>query len=124
LSFEGNSVQWPYLVNRASNIKTRLRVGRDEGPPHQSLYGHYSLIGRANVDLLNFAEDLYAVKNKTIENVPKYLGIKLSKENPIDETSYFDYLSKPDRKRVLVKQVEEQTETILKIGEEAIDYVI
>jgi len=124
LSFEGNSVQWPYLVKRASNIKTRLRVGRDEGPPHQSLYGHYSLIGRANVDLLNFAEDLYEVKNKTIENVAKYLGIKLSDEKPIDETSYFDYWSKPDRKRVLVKQVEEQTETILKIGEEAIDYVI
>jgi len=124
LSFEGNSIQWPYLVKRASKTKTPLRVGRDEGPPHQSLYGHYSLIGRANVDLLNFAEDLYEVKNKTIENVAKYLGIKLSDEKTIDETSYFDYWSKPDRKRVLVKQAEEQTETILKIGEEAIDYVI
>src|SRR3989441_8841021 len=78
LSFEGNSIHWPYLVKRANNTKTRLTVGRDGGPPHQSLYGHYSLIGRANVDLLNFAEDLYEVKNKTIENVAKYLGIKLS----------------------------------------------
>src|SRR5207244_3901336 len=54
LSFEGNSVHWPYLVKRANKTKTPLRVGRDGGPPHQSLYGHYSLIGRANVDLLNF----------------------------------------------------------------------
>jgi len=124
LSFEGNSIHWPYLVKRANKTKTPLRVGRDQGPPHQSLYGHYSLIGRANVDLLNFAEDLYEVKNKTIENVAKYLGIQSSNQKPIDETAYFDYWSKPDKKRILLKQVEEQTETILKIGEEAIDYVI
>ena len=124
LSFEGNGIHWPYLVKRANKSKTPLRVGRDQGPPHQSLYGHYSLIGRANVDLLNFAEDLYEVKNKTIENVAKYLGIQSSNQKPIDETAYFDYWSKPDQRKILVKQVEEQTETILRIGEEAIDYVI
>src|SRR5437588_11653366 len=124
LSFEGNSIQWPYLVKRANKTKTPLRVGRDEGPPHQSLYGHYSLIGRANVDLLNFAEDLYEVKNKTVENVARYLGIKLSDPKTIDETSYFDYWSKPDQRKILVEHVEEQTETVLKIGEKAIDYVI
>ncbi|HVH16426.1 MAG TPA: DNA polymerase domain-containing protein [Candidatus Angelobacter sp.] len=124
LSFEGYSIYWPYLVKRANKTKTPLKVGRDGGPPHQSLYGHYSLIGRANVDLLNFADDLYDVKIKTIENVAKYLGIQLSEEKPIDETAYFDYWSKQDEKKILVKQVEEQTETILKIGLEAIDYVI
>src|SRR5437660_5366536 len=124
LSFEGNGIHWPYLVKRANKSKTPLRVGRDQGPPHQSLYGHYSLIGRANVDLLNFAEDLYEVKNKTIENVAKYLGIQSSNQKPIDETAYFDYWSKPDQKGIIVKQVEEQTETILKIGQEAIDYVV
>jgi DNA polymerase I len=124
LSFEGNSIHWPFLVKRSNKIKVPLRVGRDGGPPHQSLYGHYSLIGRANVDLLNFADDLYEVKNKTIENVAKYLGIDSSNHNPIDETAYFDYWSKPDQRKTLIRQVEEQTETILKIGQEAIDYVI
>jgi DNA polymerase, archaea type len=124
LSYEGNSVQWPYLLKRADKTKVPLRVGRDKGPPHQSLYGHYSLIGRANVDLLNFADDLYDVKNKTIENVAGYLGIKLSDEKPIDETSYFDYWSKPEQRQTLIKHVEEQTETLMKIGQEAIDYVI
>jgi DNA polymerase, archaea type len=124
LSFEGNSIQWPYLVKRANKTKTPLRVGRDGGPPHQSLYGHYSLIGRANVDLLNFADDLYEVKNKTIDNVAKYLGIQSSDQNPIDETAYFDYWSKPERRKTLAKHAQEQTETILKIGQEAIDYVI
>ncbi len=124
LSFEGNSIHWPYLVKRSSNNKSPLRVGRDGGPPHQSLYGHYSLIGRANVDLLNFAEDLYEVKNKTIENVAKYLGIESSNQKPVDETSYFNYWSRPEQRRMLVKHVEEETEVILKIGQEAIDYVI
>ena len=124
LSFEGNSIDWPYLVKRANKTKTPLKVGRDEGPPHQSLYGHYSLIGRANVDLLNFADDLYDVKIKTVENVAKYLEIHPTKEKPIDETVYFDYWSKPDQRKILVQQVEEQSETILKIGQEAIDYVI
>jgi DNA polymerase, archaea type len=124
LSFDGNSIHWPYLVKRATKTKTPLKVGRDGGPPHQSLYGHYSLIGRANVDLLNFADDLYEVKNKTIENVARYLGIQSSEEKPIDETAYFDYWSKPDQRKILVKHVEEQTETILKIGQEAIDYVV
>ena len=124
LSFEGNSIDWPYLVKRANKTKTLLRVGRDGGPPHQSLYGHYSLIGRANVDLLNFADDLYDVKIKTVENVAKYLEIQLSEEKPIGETAYFDYWSKPDQRKILVKHVEEQSETILKIGQEAIDYVI
>jgi len=124
LSFEGNSIHWPYLVKRAKRTKTPLRVGRDEGPPHQSLYGHYSLIGRANVDLLNFSEDLYEVKNKTIENVAKYLGIPFSDQRSVDETAYFEYWSKADQRKTLLKYLEEQTETVLKIGQEAIDYVI
>jgi DNA polymerase, archaea type len=124
LNYEGNSVYWPYLVKRADRARVLLRVGRDGGPPHQSLFGHYSLIGRANVDLLNFADDLYDVKNKTMENVAKYLGIRLSDHKSIDETDYFDYWSKPERRQMLVKHLEAQTETILKIGQEAISYVI
>lgn len=124
LSFEGNSLDWPYILKRADKTKTKLRVGRDGGPPHQSLFGHYSLIGRANVDLANFADDLYEVKNKTIENVAQYLEIKTPSEQTIDETAYYDHWSKPDRRRTLEEQMEHRTETILKVGEEAIDYVI
>src|SRR5438046_340661 len=124
LTFEGNSVHWPYLVKRADKTKTPLRVGRDGGPPHQSLYGHDTLTRRAKVDLLNFVDDLYAVKNKTIEDVAKYLGIGLSSQNPIDETAYFEHWSNLNQRKNLVKHVEEQTEAILKIGQEAIDYVI
>ncbi len=124
LSYEGNSVNWPYLVKRADRTQTPLKVGRDGGPPHQSLYGHYSLTGRANVDLLNFADDLYDVKIKTIENVAKYLEIRSDDREAIDETAYSDYWSKPDRRKILVEHVERLAGTVSKIGQEAIDYVI
>ncbi len=121
-TFGGNSLQWPYLAKRTDTAKFRLKVGRDEGVPHQSLYGHYSVTGRANIDLLDFAEDLYDVKIKNIENVAAYLGIKAS-FSPIDETEFFDYWSTTDRRKVLVSQVEEQTDTLLMIGMEALDYL-
>jgi len=124
LSYEGNSVTWPYLVKRADKTKTPLKIGRDEGPPHQSLFGHFSLIGRANVDLLDFAEDLYEVKNKTLDNVAKYLGVAASDAHQIDETSYYNYWSSPEQRKTLVKHIEAQADTILNVGVEAIDYVI
>src|SRR4029077_7752285 len=110
----------PSLEKGTNNPSPPRRGGRGGAPPHQSLYGHYSLIGRANVDLLNFAEDLYEVKNTTVENVAKYLGIETSNVKPIDETAYFDYWSNPDQRKILVKQTKEETEIILKIGKEAV----
>lgn len=124
LSYEGNTVQWPYLIKRSQQAKVPLTVGRDKGPPHQSLYGHYSLIGRANIDLLNFADDLYEVKNKTIENVAKYLEIKPIKDQPIEETEYSDYWTDPAKKETLLDFVKDETVTTFQIGREAIDYVI
>jgi len=124
LSYEGNSVTWPYLVKRADRAKTPLKLGRDGGPPHQSLFGHYSLIGRANVDVINFAEDLYDVKNKTLENVAEYLGLAASEDIQIDETSYYSFWSNPDKRKALVRHLQNQADTVLKVGEEAIDYVI
>ena len=124
LNYEGNSVYWSYLAKRAEKTKASLIIGRDGGPPHQSLYGHYSLIGRANIDLLNFTEDLYEVKNKTLHSVANYLGIQTSKEEEIDETSYYDYWSNQDRRKLLTEQLEGRVRTILEIGHEAVDYVI
>lgn len=124
LGYDSNSIIWPYLVKRANATRVQLTVGRDGGPPHQSLYGHYSLIGRANVDILNFAEDLFDVKNKTIDNLAKYLGIGLPTSTLIDETSFFDYWSNSKKKQELIHQIQDQTETVMKIGQEAVDYVI
>ena len=121
-SFGGNTFDWPYLIKRADKTKAKLSVGRDEGPARQSLYGHFSLTGRANVDLLNFSGDLYDVKIKTVENVAKFLGVEASTPT-IDETEYYDRWTGHNRP-ALVKQMEGQAVSVFHVGEDALDYTL
>src|SRR5207302_11353898 len=97
-------------------------VGRDEGPARQSLYGHFSLTGRANVDLLDFSRDLYDVKIKTVENVAKFLGVEASTPT-IDETEYYDRWIGHDRP-ALVGQMNAQAASVFNVGEDALDYAL
>jgi len=121
-SFGGNTFDWPYLIKRANLTKTKLSVGRDDGPARQSLYGHFSLTGRANVDLLDFSGDLYDVKIKTVENVAKFLGVEAS--NPaIDETEYYAHWTGNDRS-ALVGQMKAQAASVFNVGEDALDYTL
>lgn len=121
-SFGGNTFDWPYLIKRSEKSSAKLTVGRDEGPARQSLYGHFSLTGRANVDLLDFAGDLYDVKNKTVENVAKFLGVDAVTPT-IDETEYYDQWNGNGR-RALEKQTQGQASSVLSVGKDALDYVL
>ena len=121
-SFGGNTFDWPYLIKRANKTKAKLSVGRDEGPARQSLYGHFSLTGRANVDLLDFSSDLYDVKIKTVENVARFLGVQAS-TSTIDETEYYDRWISHDRP-ALVEQLKEQAISVFNVGEDTLDYTL
>jgi DNA polymerase I len=121
-SFGGNTFDWPYLIKRAGKSKAKLSVGRDDGPARQSLYGHFSLTGRANVDLLDFSRDLYDVKIKTVENVARFLGVEASTPT-IDETEYYDRWTGHDRS-ALVGQMKAQAISVFNVGEDALDYTL
>jgi DNA polymerase I len=121
-SFGGNTFDWPYLIKRADKTKAKLSVGRDEGPARQSLYGHFSLTGRANVDLLDFSRDLYDVKIKAVENVARFLGVEASTPT-IDETEYYDRWTGDDRP-ALLGQMKAQATSVLNVGEDALDYTL
>ena len=121
-SFGGNTFDWPYLIKRANLTKAKLSVGRDEGPARQSLYGHFSLTGRANVDLLDFSEDLYDVKIKNVENVARFLGVEASTPT-IDETEYYDRWTSHDNS-ALVGQMKAQAASVFNVGEDALDYTL
>lgn len=123
-SFGGNSAHWPYIVKRAEKTKTSLTIGRDAGPPRQSLFGHFSVIGRGNVDLLDFAQDLYDVKEKTLRGVTEYLGVRDAREEIVEETDYFDYWSEPSKRDILVRMVGQEAGTVLNLGIDALDYVV
>src|SRR2546426_113021 len=123
-SFGGNSAHWPYLLKRAEKTRVSLTIGRDAGPPRQSLFGHFSVTGRANVDLLDFAGDLYDVKEKTLGAVTRYLGVRDARETVVEETDNYDYWSDPHKRDVLTKMVGQEAETILTLGTDALDYVV
>jgi DNA polymerase, archaea type len=121
-SFGGNTYDWPYMIKRANLTKAKLSVGRDEGPARQSLYGHFSLTGRANVDLLDFSGDLYDVKIKNVENVARFLGVEASTLT-IDETEYYDRWTGHDNS-ALVGQMKAQAASVFNVGEDALDYTL
>ncbi|TMI09165.1 DNA polymerase II [Candidatus Bathyarchaeota archaeon] len=121
-SFGGNTFDWPYLIKRADRTKAKLSVGRDDGPARQSLYGHFSLTGRANVDLQDFSGDLYDVKIKTVENVARFLGVEASTPT-IDETEYYDHWIGKDRP-ALVEQMKARAISIFNVGDDALDYTL
>ncbi len=123
-SFEGNRFGWPYLIRRAAVAKTELRVGRDDGPPRQSLYGHFSVTGRANVDLADFAGDLYDVKEKTLGNVLGFLGLEAREGGEIDENELFRYWSDEELREELRRKVEMDTEGTLELGKDALEYIV
>jgi DNA polymerase, archaea type len=122
LSFGGNTFDWPYLIKRAGKSEAELSVGRDDGPARQSLYGHFSLTGRANVDLLDFSRDLYDVKIKTVENVAKFLGVDASTPT-FDETEYYERWTGSGRS-ALVEQMKANATSIFNVGEDALDYTL
>ena len=123
LTFEGNTLDWPYLAQRSNKSNVQLNIGRQQGTPHQSLYGHFSVTGRGNIDLIDFARYIYDIKHKTLENLASYFGISTSQGN-INETDYFTTWSNPSLRKNLLNQFIQQTSAILSIGTEAIEYVI
>ncbi len=122
-SFGGNSRYWPYLTRRAEKTHAPLDVGRGKVSPHQSLYGHFSITGRGNVDLEDFAQDLYDVKEKTLQNVANRLGLK-SNISSIDETEYFDRWTDSKDRPKLVENSKAEAETVLELGNDALPYTI
>lgn len=87
VSFGGNSFLFPYLLNRGKKlgIKVVLGVGRQE--IHQSLYGHFSIFGRINIDIKEYVDDNPLFERKTLEELAEYIGLE-GPERPIDVFSY------------------------------------
>ncbi|MEB2793486.1 MAG: DNA polymerase II [Caldisphaeraceae archaeon] len=76
VGYNQNKFDWPYLIERAKKHGIRLDVGRkNPSPPNMSVFGHYSIQGRLNVDLYDFAEELQEIKFKSLVEVSDYLGV-------------------------------------------------
>lgn len=90
VTFRGNTFIWPYLVERAKYRGVKLNIGLPDAEPHQSLYGHFSIAGRLNVDLKEYVDDIPALQRKTLEELADLLGLP-EPEVYIDEFRLYDY---------------------------------
>lgn len=105
VGYNQNRFDWPYLVERAKVLGVKLDVGRRiNSPPQPSVYGHYSIPGRLNVDLYDFADEMYEVKMKTLEEVADYLGVlPKDKRVVLEWWQISDYWKNPEKRRILLE---------------------
>ena len=123
-SFKGNRFHWPYLLKRAEIRKIKLHIDRRGGEPHQSLYGHFSIAGRAHFDLFDVVEEWQDVKVKTLDNMAKYLRLLPQDYEPMTEVDIRDLWRTPEGQQQVVQAFRTYAELILKITQEVLPFAI
>jgi len=103
VGYNCNYFDWPYLIERTKLKGVKLDVGRKLGVvPTKGAYGHVSLPGRLNVDVYDFAKEVYEVKVKTLENVADYFNVmKKDKRQLIPGHEIYKYWKDPSKREIL-----------------------
>lgn len=83
VSWNGNRDGWDMLLKMAELNGLALPLGRNGSPPRRGMFGHVSIVGRAHIDLRDIAEEILALKSKTLEEMALYHGVL--KAEVIDE---------------------------------------
>ncbi len=125
VGYNSNGFDWPYLLERASRRRVRLAVSRAGGEPAQSVYGHYSVVGRANIDLYNYADELTEVKVKTLENVAEYLGVMRKSERVLIEgVEIYKYWDDPSLRETLLRYATDDVRSIMGLAEKLMPFLV
>ncbi|RLE81056.1 MAG: DNA polymerase II [Thermoprotei archaeon] len=125
IGYNNNGFDWPYLLNRCKALHMKLNISRAGGSPAQSVYGHFSIVGRANVDLYDFAKDMPEVKVKTLENVAEYLGVlKKSERVLIEGSELYKYWDNPEKRKTLYDYARDDVKSIYGLGEKILPFAI
>jgi len=122
----GNNVQdWTYLRERCKKHGLKLNVDRTPTEPHTSVYGHVSLVGRANLDLADYSEEFPEVKIKTLANLADYLGImKVENRRIIEDIEFADYWDNKEKRDLLKDFSNDNTRCIMGITEAILDFAM
>ena len=105
VGYNQNRFDWPYLVERAKIHGIPLDVGRRRGgAPQSSAYGHISIPGRLNVDLLDFAMEVREVKVKSLDEIADYLGVMPKNKRVLLEWWQIGEYWRDESKRGLLKR--------------------
>jgi DNA polymerase I len=125
VGYNSNKFDWPYLAERAKVVGVPLRVDRLGGTPQQSVYGHWSLVGRANVDLYNIVEEFPEIKLKTLDRVAEYFGVMKREERVlIPGHEIYKYWNDPSRRTLLRQYVLDDVRSTLGLADKLLPFLI
>jgi len=124
VGFNSNRFHWNYLIRRARRLGLTLSVTRMGGEPHQSLYGHFSVTGRANIDLRDLAEDIPEIKLKTIDGLARFLGIEAVERPIVEAMEVPEYWRETRGREFLLEYIEENARLLYAIAGEALPFIV
>jgi DNA polymerase I len=123
--YNTNLFDWPYLLKRAHVNNVKPKLGRNMGEPAQSVYGHFSVVGRANIDLYDYAGDLQEVKIKTLENVAEFLGVvPKSRRILIDTNRIYEYWDDASKRPILRQYALDDAKSTYLLGQVVLPFGI
>jgi DNA polymerase I len=125
VGYNSNKFDWPYLAERAKVVGVPLKVDRLGGTPQQSVYGHWSLVGRANVDLYQIVEEFPEIKVKTLDRVAEYFGVMKREERVlIPGHEIYKYWNDPNRRPLLRQYVLDDVRSTLGLADKLLPFLI
>ncbi|MEZ0345406.1 MAG: DNA polymerase II [Infirmifilum sp.] len=125
VGYNNNRFDWPYLIARARKNGLKLDVARGRGEPAQSVYGHISIVGRANVDLYDYASEIPEVKVKTLENVVDYLGLVKKEERVLlDPMLIYQYWDDKAQRELLKQYNRDDALSTYKLAEAVLPFAV
>ncbi|QXJ30609.1 DNA-directed DNA polymerase [Saccharolobus shibatae] len=101
--FDIDVFHWKYITERANSLGVKIDIGRKIGSEvSQGTYGHYSISGRLNVDLVGLLMNERLTGHIDLIEVANYLGISPKRDslNWYEISRYWD----DEKNRDLVKQ--------------------
>ncbi len=125
LGYNSNGFDWPYLAERARKLGVRLDVSRSGTPPEQSVYGHWSIVGRANFDVFNVVDEIPEIKVKTLDRVAEYFGVMRREERTmVPPHKIHEYWDDPSRRDVLIRYAMDDAVSTLLLGEKMLPFAV
>ena len=125
VGYNNNGFDWPYLVNRSSRVGVRLALSRMGSPPEPSVYGHWSIIGRANVDIYNFIEEMSEIKVKSLDRAAEFFGVmKRSERVLIPGHRIHEYWDDKSKRDLLLKYARDDVVSTYGLAEKLLPFAI
>ncbi len=125
VGYNSNNFDWPYLSKRAEILGIKLNVSRSNSKPEPSVYGHWSVIGRANIDLYNIVEEMSDIKLKSLDYVAEYFGILPRDQRVlIPGHRIYEYWDDKSKRPLLLRYAEEDVISTYKLAEKLLPFLI